>query len=55
MVQFKEEINEVEIVSKSGVRTLMPSVGVAKDYAEGIWKGEVDKIEVKTVIQVKDK
>ncbi|UUV46096.1 hypothetical protein [Bacillus phage vB_BanS-Thrax1] len=45
------EIDEVKvvIVNKQGLRTVMPNVYVAKSYAEGLWKGEVDRIEVKQV------
>ncbi|QIW89728.1 hypothetical protein PQE71_gp046 [Bacillus phage Izhevsk] len=42
------EIDEVKviIVNKQGIRTLMPNLYMAKSYAEGLWKGEVDRIEV---------
>ncbi|UGO50640.1 hypothetical protein PQE68_gp049 [Bacillus phage vB_BanS_Sophrita] len=45
------EIDEVEvvIVNKQGFITLMPNLYMAKSYAEGLWKGEVDRIEVKQV------
>jgi hypothetical protein len=54
MTKFNEESEEIVIVSKSGARTLMPSLWMAKSYAKGIWKGSVDRIEIKTVIKVED-
>jgi hypothetical protein len=37
---------KVVIVNKLGQRTIMPNLHIAQSYAEGIWKGHVDKIEV---------
>lgn len=54
MVGYNEKTEEVVIISKSGARTLMPSLHAAKVYTEGIWKGKVDRIEVKTVYEVEN-
>jgi len=49
------EVEKVVIVSKNGVRTIMPSIQFAKDRVKGIWKGKVDRIEVTSVIKVENK
>ncbi|UUV46608.1 hypothetical protein [Bacillus phage vB_BanS-Thrax3] len=53
MIILGMEIKEVEvsIVNKQGFRTMMPNLYVAKSYAEGLWKGEVDRIEVKQIFK----
>lgn len=47
----KPEVNVI-IVGKNGVRTDMPNLYVAKSYVDGIWKGEVDRIEVTQVYKI---
>jgi hypothetical protein len=52
MTKFEENVEEVIVVSKEGIRTVFPSIWYAKERATGFWKGEVDRIEVTTVIKV---
>lgn len=53
MVEFSDmKTVEVAIVNKRGVRTIMPSLGVAQSYAKSVWNGEVVRIEIKSVITV---
>jgi hypothetical protein len=54
MTIFNEKVEKVVIVNKEGYRTLMPSVSMAKSYANGLWKGGVDRIEFTTVIKVEE-
>lgn len=54
MVKFEDRTEEVIIVNKLGQRTLMPNLWMAKSYAKDLWKGHVDRIEVKTVYKVED-
>lgn len=54
MVEILIEKEEVVIISKSGARTLMPNLEFAKQRANGLWAGEVKKIEVTTTYIVAD-
>lgn len=49
-----EKKETVVFISKQGVRTIMPSLAVAKERADGIWKEVAHKIEVTTVYKIKE-
>lgn len=55
MTEIIKQDEEVIIIGKTGNRTLMPSFEFAKQRANGIWKGEVKNIEVKTTYIVANK
>lgn len=44
---------KVVIVNKEGQRTVMPNLYMANSYANGIWKGRIDRIEVVQVYKFK--
>jgi len=48
------EKEEVVIIGKSGMRTVMPSLDFAVQRARGLWNGDVQKIEVKTTYIMAD-
>jgi hypothetical protein len=43
---------ECVLIKKNGEVLDMPNLYVAKDFSEGIYKNEVDRIEVKQIYQI---
>lgn len=54
MVKIIKEKEEVVTIGLLDTRTIMPSFEFAKQRVNGIWKGHVKKIEVKTTYLVAD-
>jgi hypothetical protein len=45
---------DIVIVTKEGVRTMMPNMYLAESYVRGIWKGKVDRIEVTQTYKINE-